>query len=233
MKEPSITANLADKQRISTDIVALIKQKIIDGELNPGDRIVETKLARELGISQTPIREAIRQLAGEGVVNIVPNRGSIICDLTAKDVFEVYSYRAVLEGMAIRLAVQNTTINDVKHLEQFYVEMKKKLDDDSIVSLSQDSGYIHYYIFKLSRHAVLMSMFDFISFRIQLINRILGHKYTKEKEVSEHWELIAALKKGDPDDAEKVMREHIRRAYMEFMNIGMVDRTELVQNEWI
>ncbi|MCQ6559229.1 GntR family transcriptional regulator [Paenibacillus mendelii] len=223
----------ADKHSLSTTIVALIKQKIVAGELNPGDRIVETRLARELEISQTPIREAIRQLAGEGVVIIVPNKGPLVRTFSAMDIFEIYSYRAVLEGMAIRLAVQNASINDIRHLEQFYEEMKKRLLDDSIPSLQQDSGYIHHYIFKLSKHSVLLNMFEFISFRVQLVNRIVGKKFSKEREVSEHWELIEALKQGDPDHAEQVMREHIHRSYREFVDIGMFDRTELAQNEWI
>jgi len=225
--------NAADKNSLSSSIAALIKQKIISGELNPGDRIVETKLARELAISQTPIREAIRQLAGEGVVTIVPNKGPLVRTFNAKDIFEIYSFRAVMEGMAIRLAVQNASITDIRHLEHFYEEMKQKLLDDSIVSLQEDSGYIHYYIFKLSKHATLLELFQFISFRIQLVNRFVGKKFSKEREVSEHWELIEALKSGDPDQAEKVMRGHIHRAYREFVDTGMFDRSELAQNEWI
>ncbi|GAA3403926.1 GntR family transcriptional regulator [Paenibacillus hodogayensis] len=223
----------ADKHSLSVNIASYIKQKIINGEWSPGDRIVETKLARELEISQTPIREAVRQLAGEGVVTIVPNKGPFVRTFSAKDIFEIYSYRAVLEGMAIRLAVGNASMTDIRHLEQFYEEMKKKLHDDSFVSLSEDSGYIHYYIFKLAKHAILLEMFSFISFRITLVNRIVGRKYSKEREVSEHWELIEALKQGDPDEAEKVMRAHIHRAYLEFVDTGKFDPSELAKNEWL
>src|SRR5690606_29269517 len=132
------------KQAQNFDIVAHIKQKILNGELNPGDRIVETKLARELGMSQTPIREAIRRLAGEEILTIIPNKGPVIRTLQAQDIFEIYSYRCAIEGMAIRLAVQNASLNDIKHLEHFYAAMKDKLNDDAIVSLSEDSAYIHY-----------------------------------------------------------------------------------------
>lgn len=225
--------NSADNQSLRADIVSLIKNKIINGDLNPGDRIVESQLVRELGISQTPIREAIHQLVGEQVVDVVPNRGALVRTLSAKDVFEIYSYRAVLEGMAIRLAVQNVTIKDIKHLEQFYGEMKAKLTDDSVELLSQDSSYIHHYIYKLSKHAILLSMYEFISFRIQLVNRVLQRKYSKEQEVAEHLELIEVLKNGDPDEAEKVMREHIYRSYRNFVDIGMFDQNELAQNHWI
>lgn len=222
-----------DKQNLGTDVVKYIKQKIISGELNPGDRIVETQLARELGTSQTPIREAIRQLAGEGIVTIIPNRGPLVHELSVKDVFELYTFRAVMEGMAIRLAVQNASNNDIRHLEHFYEEMKRKQHDDTIPSLQEDSSYIHHYIYKLSRHAILLSMYDFISFRIQLVNRIVGRKFTKDREVSEHEELIEALKTGDPDHAEQVMRAHIHRAYKDYIDIGHKTGSDLAQNEWI
>lgn len=222
-----------DKQNLCDDIVKWIKKKILDGELNPGDRIVETLLAREFGTSQTPFREAIRQLAGEGIVTIIPNKSSIINTFTDKDVFELYTFRTVLEGMAIRLAVQNASNNDIRHLEQFYEQMKSKLKDDSVESLQEDSGYIHYYIFMLSKHSILLSNFNSIAFRIRLLNRMVGPRFSKEREVSEHWELIEALKSGDPDYAEKIIRDHIHRAYKEFKGVNLGDRIELAQIEWI
>lgn len=227
------TKSGTESQNLRSEIAFLIKNKIIEGILNPGDRVVESQLARELGISQTPIREAIHQLVGEHVVEVVPNRGALVRTLSAKDIFEIYSYRAVLEGMAIRLAVQNVTIKDIKHLEDFYCEMKAKITDDSVEVLSPDSSYIHHYIYRLSNHSILLFMYEFISFRIQLVNRILQRKYTKENEVSEHLELIEVLKKGDSDEAEKVMRAHIYRSYQNFVDMGMFEENELAQNKWI
>lgn len=233
MKTNDKTTSIDKQQSATLDIAGFIKQKIINGELSPGDRIVETRIAREFGISQTPIREAIRRLAGENVVTIIPNKGPLVNTLNARDVFEIYSYRSVLEGMACRLAVQNVSLNEIKHLEQFFNRMKEKLHDDTVVSLTEDSDYIHSYIFKLSKHSILLSMFEYISFRVQLVNRISGMKTNKEREVSEHAELVEVLKLGNPDEAERVMREHIHRSYKTFLDIGMVDRTELARNEWI
>lgn len=221
------------KHDLVSQIVQQIKDKILEGALKPGVRIVEIKLAKELGISQTPIREAIRQLAGEGIVTIALNRGAVIRSLSAQDVFEIYSLRSSLEGLAIRLAVQNATMNDIKHLEAFYRDMERKLDDDAVASLSEDSSYIHRYILKLSKHELLDFMFQPVSFRIAWVNRILGRTYTKRQEVEEHGELIEALKKRDPDEAERVMRAHIHRSYRGFMAIGLIDEAELLRNEWI
>jgi DNA-binding GntR family transcriptional regulator len=233
MEEKASKRNFPEKQNLSEDLVLYIKQQIIDGELNPGDRIVETKLARELGISQTPVREAIRQLMGEGIITIAPNRGPLVRSLNMKDVFEIYSLRAMLEGLSIRLATQNATEEDIIKLEHFYQQMKEKLHDDSVNSLLQDSLYIHQSIINLSNHSRLISMYKSINFQISLVNRILGRKSTKQKELDQHWELIEALVQRDPDKAEKVMREHIYRSYREFVELKEIKNSESDDTHWL
>ncbi|RAV17894.1 GntR family transcriptional regulator [Paenibacillus contaminans] len=234
MKKDTVTKqSIIGNKNISEEIVELIKQQILNGELNPGNRIVETKLAKELGISQTPVREAIRQLSGEGIITIVTNKGPMVRDFRMQDVFEIYSLRAVLEGFAIRLATFNATEEDIGHLQAFHQEMKAKLDDDSITSLLQESQYIHQTIIKLSQHERLTSMYKSISFQIVLVNRILGKKSTKAKEVEQHGELIEALVGRDADEAERVMRRHIHRSYLEFAELKAVDSSEFKEGTWL
>ena len=210
------------KQNISEELVDYLKQQILKGELNPGDRVVETKLAKELGISQTPVREALRRLQGEGIITIIPNKGPMVRTLDMRDAFEIYSIRAMLEGLAIRLATQNATEQDIADLEAFYNKMKDRVHDDSVpVSyLLGDSFYIHETIMNLSNHTRLINMYKSISLQIALVNRILGSKSSKLKEVEEHWELIEVLKNRDPDRAEDVMRRHIYRSYTEFVDLN-------------
>jgi DNA-binding GntR family transcriptional regulator len=223
------------KQNISEDLVVYIKQQILLGELNPGERIVETKLAKELGISQTPVREAIRHLQGEGIITIVPNKGPLVRTLDMKDVFEIYSVRSMLEGLAIRLATQNASDQEIDELEQFYNGMKDKLHDDSVPYLMQDSAHIHQTIIYLSNHSRLITMYKSISFQISLVNRMLGTKSTKQKEVEDHAELIEALKRKDPDFAEKTIRRHIFRSYREFVELNekKVEQPQYEENIWL
>jgi len=210
---------ILEKQNMSEDLVTYIKQQILDGALNPGDRIVETKLAKDLGISQTPVREAIRQLSGEGILNIVPNKGPVVRSLDMKDVFEIYSIRSMLEGLAIRLTTQKASQEDILKLSDFYNQMQEKLRDDNVDSLQSDSQYIHRSIIQLADHALLTSMYQSIFFKILLTNRIMGNISTKEKEVEQHGELIDALMRRDPNHAEAVMRKHIYRSYLEFTEL--------------
>lgn len=208
---------LIQKQNISEELVKYIKHQIITGELNPGDRIVETKLARELGVSQTPVREAIRHLHGEGILTIVPNKGPLVRTLDSKDVFEIYSIRSMLEGLAIRLATQHATDAQIAELESFYEQMKRKLHDDGVVSLLPDSLHIHQTIIEMAGHSRLLNMYQSISFQISLVNRLLGARSSKQKEIDQHAELIEALQRRDPDEAERTMRNHIFRSYRDFV----------------
>lgn len=217
----SITkAYFADRQNLSQELVTLIKKWILDGDLNPGDRIVESKLSRQLGISPTPIREAVRMLAGEGIVTILPNRGPSVRMLSMTDVFEIYSMRAMLEGLALRLATLHASEEEVAALEAFYVEMQRKLHDPEVTTLVQDSAYLHQTIILLSQHSRVIAAYDGISFQIAQVNRILGRESTKQKEVDQHEELVVALRQRDPDEAEKVMRAHIYRSYREFADLA-------------
>ncbi|QJD83128.1 GntR family transcriptional regulator [Cohnella herbarum] len=232
MKETISKKFFADKQNMSNDLVEFFKQEILGGRLNPGDRIVETKFARELGISQTPVREAVRLLSGEGIVTIVPNRGPVVNELSARDIFEIYSLRASIEGLAIRLATQIATDEAVRELELFYEEMKGKAKDNEVVSLLVDSLYIHQSIISLSEHSRLLRAYESISFQIALVNRILGNESTKEKEVEQHSELIEALKERDPDKAELTMRKHIYRSYRECLDLKEDEDTEFGTHLW-
>lgn len=222
------------RQSISEDLILYIKQQIASGQLNPGDRIVETKLAQELGISQTPVREAIRRLQGEGIITVVPNKGPMVCTLDKKDVFEIYSIRSMLEGLAIRLAVQNASDEEIEEIERFYNKMKDKLLDESVEYLIDDSLHIHETIMILSRHSRLIATYQSISFQILLVNRMLGTKKTKQNEVLQHGELIEALKRREPDEAELTMRKHIYRSYRDFVELNGLDAEgdELEEKNW-
>lgn len=220
--EPSRKPVYLERKSVAKDVIAYIKDQILTGELNPGDRIVETRLAKDLGISQTPVREALRELQGEGIIHIVPNKGPMVCTMNMKDVFEIYSLRSVIEGLAIRLATQWATDEEVAELETIYNEMKEKLYDESVIYLMDDSHRIHDQIMKMSNHAQLYSIFQSLSFKISLLNRLLGTKKTKQYEVDQHQELIDAVKSRDMNHAEQVMRRHIYRSYMDYIELNKV-----------
>jgi DNA-binding GntR family transcriptional regulator len=213
-------------------VAVLIKRLITDGALSPADRIVESQLARQLGLSLTPVREAIRHLAGEGVVVIVPNKGPYVRELTEQDIFEIYSMRAMLEGLAIRLATQLASDDEISVLDRHFERMREKLHDDTVETLLSDATYIHETIVRLSRHTRLTDAYQVLAFQIAIINRFVGTKSTKQDEVDRHAVVIGALKRRDPDDAELIMREHIHQAYREYHRLAHAEPSQPAEPRW-
>jgi len=222
---------LTSRTSMSQEISALIKQAIVDGALVPGQRIVESKLAQDLGVSLTPVREAVRQLAGEGILTVTPNRGPSVRILTAEDAFELYSLRAMLEGLAIRLAVTRPP-EERAAVTSILEEMFAAADDDTVPSLLAHSTRIHEGIVTLSKHERLITIYRSLLLQIAVLNRIAGERSTKQHEIDWHRPLIDALAGGDPDRAEAVMRAHIHESYLNYLDMVQPRDTPTQEHDW-
>ena len=110
---------LRERKTLEQEVAAIIKERIRTGEFEQGERIVESRLAREVGLSLTPVREAVRELVGEGILTVMPNRGPSVRILEPDDAFELYTLRAQLEGLAIRLATMpaRTSVDRSREIE--------------------------------------------------------------------------------------------------------------------
>jgi DNA-binding GntR family transcriptional regulator len=224
------------KLSIREEVIEYIKERILSGTMAAGDRIVETKLAKEMGISTTPIRAALRYLEGEGIIMTLPNKGPIVCPLDKNDVFEIYTVRSMLEGLAIRLVTLNATAEDIADLEQVYEKMLHKVNDNSVKTLLAYSFSVHEKIVTLSRNAHLIAKYQSLSLQIALVNRLVGTATPKQEAADMHLELIEAVKSKDPDFAETVIRKHIHKAYIDFVKLlekSKQESTQFDERSWL
>ncbi len=222
---------LSSRTSMSQEISAIIRQAIVDGDLAPGQRIVESKMAQDFGVSLTPVREAVRQLVGEGILTVTPNKGPSVRILSEEDAFELYSLRAMLEGLAIRLAVtrppeERAAISDI------FAEMVAAVDDDAVASLLPHATRIHEGIVALSKHERLITMYRSLLLQIAVLNRIAGGLSTKQHEVDWHRPIVEVVSVGDPDRAEAVMRTHIFESYHTYLEMVRQDSTATVDRKW-
>ncbi|MBO1002317.1 GntR family transcriptional regulator [Pseudogracilibacillus auburnensis] len=208
---------ILNKKNLSYEVSQYIKEQIVNGEIEIGSQLKINEISDHLGISQTPVREAIQYLVSENVLENYRNKGYFVRKHNEKDIFEIYSLRATIEGLAIRLAAQRNDEEELNALIELFEEMKEKREDPTITSISHYSTKIHEEILKMSKHEMLIDVNESISFQVEIVNSVLERKYTKDFEVSEHEELIEVLKEGDPEKAEKVMRNHIYRSYYNFI----------------
>jgi DNA-binding GntR family transcriptional regulator len=216
---------------MSQEISGLIREAIIDGTLLPGQRIVETQLAANLGVSLTPVREAVRELVGEGILTVAPNRGPSVRILSDEDAFELYSLRAMFEGLAIRLAVTRP-MEERLAVREVFDAMVDAVDDESRDSLLAYSTRIHEGIVALSRHERLISVYRSLLLQIAVLNRVAGQRSTKQHEVEWHQPLVEALLGDDPDRAEMVMRRHIHESYTNYLDTVRGDAAGTQEHHW-
>ncbi len=209
---------IVDEQRfqVRDKVYERLRQAIFKGVLKPGERLVERKLAERLGVSRTPVREAIRMLEYEKLVYHKPHVGAVVAEIKDSEVLEIYRIRAVLEGLAARMAAEKITPSRIeqlevlyKLLEQYAAEAPEKLDD--VHRQFNDMIY---------KAADSPRLYNMITTLVDYVIRFAGVGYANPDRVKEanceHRRLLEAIKLRDGDLAERVAREHIensKRAY--------------------
>jgi DNA-binding GntR family transcriptional regulator len=192
-------------------VVALIRQALLDGELRPGDRIVESALARELGVSQTPVREALAALSREGLVIKLDHRGTFVSSLKETELREVLTLRAVLEGYCARLAAERCSPSDLERLEALVDRMSTAASAGKISALIERDLEFHRQLYELSGHSLLREVLSGLQQRMRLALAFADAVYSADlTDVAEsHRTLIDALRQRDPALAEAVAKKHV------------------------
>jgi DNA-binding GntR family transcriptional regulator len=192
------------------DVRNHLRNQIFDGTLQPGDRIVESRLARELGISQAPVREALRELEQMGLVVSYPNRGSSVRRVEPKDAEEMYVLRAHLEVLAVDLAIPRLSTDDLATLDRFIEDMVAAAKDNDPERLTElDTGF-HEFILTCSGNSLLLKTWQGISPLNWTMMTVIRLKDRNLVELAErHRPIVEALRAGNQDQAEQAIREHV------------------------
>lgn len=192
-----------------------LKNAILNGVYKPGESLIELKVARELGVSRTPVREAIRQLELEGLVSSIPNKGVIVEGVTEKDVEDIYTIRKMIEGLAARWAAEKITPEQLKELKDVLDLMEFYTQKGEIDKVSELDTQFHDIIFRACQSRPLESVLSHFNHFIQRA-RLVSIKSIGRAQVSleEHKKIYEALEKRDPEEAEKAMISHVEKARM-------------------
>ncbi len=197
-----------------------IKEAILTGRLKPGERLMEVQLAEEMGVSRTPVREAIRKLELEGLVVMVPRKGAYVSGLTLKDAAEVFEIRSSLEGLAAALAAERITDDEIKTLDEILNDIAKAREEGDAETIVKKDMEFHQNLFKASRNKRLAQIIYNLKeqidrFRIQS----LSNPDRVKKLLSEHKAILDAIKKGDAESAERLAKAHIYESEYNVMNM--------------
>jgi DNA-binding GntR family transcriptional regulator len=194
-----------------TDTAAeAIRTAIINGALKPGARLSETFIANQMQLSRGPVREALRLLEKEGLVIRTPRKGSCVVTLTAGDIEELYSFRGLLEGFAIRRAMQYMGRDDIERFRTLVKRIKGALNTDDPRKENDLTLRFHREILVLSRHRRLLEAWTTIGHQVWLCSALASHmRLPLASSTLTHEDILEALQRGDPDAAEQTIRDHI------------------------
>ncbi|MCR5431099.1 MAG: GntR family transcriptional regulator [Lachnospiraceae bacterium] len=206
-----------DTGSLRARVFAALENGILSGEYKAGDTMNELRLSRDLGVSRTPIREALMQLELEGLVETIQNKGAVVVGVSAQDVEDIYAIRLHIEGFASELATSRITeeelvaLEKIIELQEFYIQ---KNDTDQIWKLDTD---FHKLIYEASGNRSLRAMLTNFHNQIQrgrgLSLRAPGRAV---KSVNEHRKILEAIKNRDAQKASELTTEHLHNALLNF-----------------
>lgn len=190
-----------------------LRDAIINQVLKPGERLMEIQLADEMGVSRTPVREAIRKLELEGLVIMVPRKGAYVAGVSMKDIHEVYEVRSALEALACRLAAERITDEELDALERQVLKESEEEQTGILDSIVQVDSSFHDIIYQAAHNQRLVTFFNILQEQLQRFRAASLSSPGRSKTcLEEHKAIVEALGERNADLAEKLAREHIENA---------------------
>jgi DNA-binding GntR family transcriptional regulator len=207
IRQIDLGAPLRTRQEV---IIDRLRNAILRGDLRPGQKLDQSELAEALGVSRSPIREALRTLSAEGLVEVIPHRGAIVAELSADELEEILILRGVLEGMAARLAVPKMDDERVKALQVVFEEMNRTIDPDRWVELNHR---FHQTIYQAANRPRLLSLINNLRNTITPYMRqyIASSGHIREVALS-HQLIFEGCVKRDPVLVEQETQKHLAAA---------------------
>lgn len=216
MTQENAMTNPEDYMPLREVVFMTLRRQILRGELKPGERLMEISLANKLGVSRTPIREAIRMLEHEGLVVMVPRRGAHVAEITRQELNDVLEIRKTLEVLAIQRACANMTDRDVRQLreaeEAFAILVERK--DADITALGEADEHFHDIIYQGTNNRRLIQILNNLReqmyrFRVEYLKDI----DIRQMLVREHDAIVKALEIRDTEEAVRLVTMHIDNQY--------------------
>jgi DNA-binding GntR family transcriptional regulator len=214
MKRPSRPARQfrgrsLERRVLREEIRDHLMRDILEGRLAPGERIVETRMAQQFGVSQAPVREALRDLEMFGFIATSPFRGAVVREMSPEDLVQVYPIRAVLEGLAARDAATRLDERGLARLQRFVETMRKAAArGDNRAQIDADFQF-HLAIVEASGNWLLKQYWERMRLANTTLLTVARSRHSMMEIADRHVPVLDALRARDPDAAERAMRLHI------------------------
>jgi DNA-binding GntR family transcriptional regulator len=201
-------------------VVEEIRTRIIDGRMRLGAGLSENALAAELGISKTPVREALQQLRVEGLVEVMPQRGTYVFRLAAEQVTMISELREILEMAAAAAAIERNHAALVARMTAIYETMRSAYDTGDTVGYRSRDGEYHQALIDLSGNPYITDAYGLIAFRIQALRSRLSNEAALNRlSLKDHREMLRLVKARDVPALQKLLQAHIRQTKRFYLDV--------------
>jgi DNA-binding GntR family transcriptional regulator len=205
---------IIDHRMLSDQVSTLLVRELIFGRLQPGQRINEAELARQLGISRNPIREAIRRLEERGLLVAVPRKGTFVRTFLHSDIDEIFSFRIVVERFAMEQALPQMTDADIDRIAGFVDAMVAAANANDEIALVENDLAFHLEICRLSKNRQTLHAFTNIQAEVQMLITMAERQFESQMAAAvDHWPIVEALRTRNPQKAMDAIRDHIRDSW--------------------
>ncbi len=203
-------AMLIEHENLDDKIYRRLKAMLAEGQLAPGERIWQEKLAHQMGVSRTPLVNALKRLAQERLLQWVSRRGIYVRRFSLREAAELFEVREGLEPVAARLAASRITIEEVDRLTAVFARFTVRPSTADIRRYLQSDRHFHWRLVELAGNPHLAAAMDSVNIMISAYQ--VGVPRSLAESLPEHRAILAALRRGDPEASEAAMRVHIRRS---------------------
>ncbi|MGB8452307.1 MAG: GntR family transcriptional regulator [Anaerocolumna sp.] len=222
MDDKDVHKEVTDKYSLRGRVFNKIREDILSGKYSQNEELKETSIGMELGVSRTPVREALRQLELEGLVNIVPNKGAYVNGISEKDIHDIYIIRSYLEGLCAKWACEHISQEQIDELEEIVYLSEfhaKKEHHEQIVELDNK---FHQLIYDASDSKILNHVLSDFHHYVQRIRKItLASDNRAVNSNKEHTAILDAIRQRDGEKAEFLAHEHITNTIKNISEQGL------------
>jgi DNA-binding GntR family transcriptional regulator len=192
-------------------VLAELRQRIVNGDYPPGQRLTEDRLAADFGVSRNPVREALRIVQAEGLVTMTPRRGAFVSTPDASTISDLFAVRASLETVAARLAAERATTQDLTDLRALLAAARDATERQDFSRVAELNNELHLRVIQISGNPWLSSISSSLYLHVNWVFR-LGAAHRAPHSWAEHIRLVDAIEAGDPSEAEAAAGAHVAAA---------------------
>lgn len=224
MSHYDVKQEVTDKYSLRGRVFHKLREDILNGQYEEHEELKEVAISEEMGVSRTPVREALRQLELEGLVQIIPNKGAYVTGITQKDVKDIYMIRSLLEGLCAKWACEHITEEQLEELEENVYLAKFHAGKGHLEQLAQLDNRFHDILYEACDSKMLEHLLkDFHQYVLRVRKKTLNNERRGTASNQEHEMILEAIKEKNAELAQQLANEHITKAYENMVKNGLTE----------